>query len=134
MINPYKQTDLPEILIINDKAYKWRWELTNRHQIMVYRRFDIEGFYVLDFMVNYIEIIRLMVAYDLRGKGIGTKLLNDIILEAKHRKIYCLRIVVWEHDDCAIRWLLKRDFEGTGVMVDYFGKDKDGWALGRILL
>ncbi len=133
MIIPFKQSDLPEIFIINDKAYKWRWELSNRHQIMVHKRLDVEGFYVLDFKGNYVDIIRLMVAFDLRGQGIGTKLLEDIILEAKHRKIYKLETTIWEHDDCAIKWLLRRDFKGSGIIADYFGKDKDGWVLQREL-
>ena len=112
MITPFKQSDLPEIFIINDKAYKWRWELTARHQIMVYKRLEVEGFYVLDFRSDTIEIVRLMVAFDLRGNGIGTKLLNDIILEAEHRNIYKLEIIIWEFDDCAIKWLRKRAFRG----------------------
>ena len=133
MIIPFKQSDLPEIFVINDKAYKWRWELTNRHLIMVHKRLNVEGFYVLGFQDGYVDIIRLMVDYDLRGKGIGTKLLEDIILEAKHRKIYKLETTIWEHDDCAIVWLRKREFRGEGVVVDYFGEGKDGWVLRRVL-
>ncbi len=133
MIIPFKQTDLPEIYIINDKAYKWRWALDCSHQIMVYKRLNVEGFYVLDFKRDYIEIIRLMVAFELRGQGIGTNLLNDIILEARHRKIYQLRITVWEHDTCSINWLRGKDFKGDGTVTNYFGEDKDGWVLRREL-
>ncbi len=131
MIIPFKPSDMPEIFIINDKAYKWRWELTARHQIMVHKRLEVEGFYVLDFVDNYIDILRLMVAYDLRGRGIGTKLLDDIILEAKHRKIYTLKMTIWEHD--SMDWLLKREFKGDGVLTNYFGEGKDGWVLRRVL-
>ena len=133
MIVPFKQTDLPEIFIINDKAYKWRWPLSSRHQIMVYKRLNVEGFYVLDFLKEYIEIIRLMVTFDLRGQGIGTKMLTDIICEAKHRKIYILKTVVWEYNTCAIDWLLKRNFQGDSTLTNYFGQDKDGWVFRRAL-
>jgi len=117
--------------LINEKA-GFKKIKDDDYTIKVYEQEEVEGFYILKYYDKMVEIVRLIVDWVFRGKGVGSALLTDIILNAKIRGVKRVEIVVHEQDDYSINWLLKRGFVGVGVEKNYF-KERDGYLLRREL-
>lgn len=72
-----------------------------------------------------VQIYRLRVKPEYRGKGVGTELLGSITCNGK------IFIIVHElnlHFD----WLLNRGFHGTRILFNHFPDKRDGYVFEKV--
>lgn len=77
---------------------------------------------------EYSEILNFVVDKDFRGQGIGSKLLNMVINEAKEKKSKSIYLEVNEINNNAIALYLKNGFKKDHVRKNYY-KDHDAYVL-----
>ncbi|HEX3282555.1 MAG TPA: GNAT family N-acetyltransferase [Pyrinomonadaceae bacterium] len=73
--------------------------------------------------VNPIELVRLYVAQDHLGRGVGAALMQACIDEARRRGHKTLWLGVWEHNPRAQAFYRKWNFVEIGTHVFHLGND-----------
>lgn len=71
-----------------------------------------------------LEIQRIYVDSEARGKGLGTRLMQYAIDTAKERGKRYVWLGVWEHNDKAIRFYTRNGFYRIGEHIFPMGDDK----------
>lgn len=123
---------------------KIRSELMNPHTAFyfVYFENDLVGYFKLNeknaqneqFEDTSIELERIYVKKAFQGRQIGKKMLFKIIEIAKTKDVTFLWLGVWEHNDAAIRFYKRHNFEKFSTHPYYLGSDKQtDWLLKLVL-
>ena len=81
-----------------------------------------------------IEMERIYSLKDYIGKGIGAKLMQSSIKEAKDRGFDCLWLGVWENNERAILFYEKWGFHKVGSHVFMLGTDPQNDFIMQLLL
>ena len=123
MLKPFDFQYLDQIEAINNRTYRSRWQSFDEGKVYVGRK--VQGFSLIN-TGSTIMVLRIMVDRLYRGRGIGTLLLNSILLKKRP-----LEIVVNERDEHGIAWLRKKLFFGVGVAKDHY-PDGDGWIFRHV--
>lgn len=74
---------------------------------------------------------KIMVAADLRGQGIGSRLFSRLVGELDQRKAYCFLTVAVENHR-AIELYRKWGFENEELVAGYYRKGEDRLVLTRL--
>jgi diamine N-acetyltransferase len=81
-----------------------------------------------------IEIVRLYASQKNIGKGIGKALIDKCIQIAREMRKKLIWLCVWEHNQRAIDFYIKRGFERFGVHLFVLGDDlQNDWMMKKIL-
>ena len=72
---------------------------------------------------NPMELQRIYTIREYIGKGVGAKLMKEVIREAKERGFNCLWLGVWEKNERAIKFHEKWGFKKVGNYIFTLGED-----------
>lgn len=93
----------------------------------------IVGFICFQFrdwnQTSYLEI--LAVKREFRGKGIGTRLLNELMKLSKEKKVRRIFVDMDIDNQRVIKFYLRNDFIIAGFIKDFFKEKKDAVILSR---
>ncbi|MCL6266739.1 GNAT family N-acetyltransferase [Flagellimonas myxillae] len=77
-----------------------------------------------------VELERIYVLAEHQGKGIGAKILEQVIAMAQKNELDYVWLGVWEHNPNAIRFYKRYGFTKFGTHPYFIGKDKQtDWLL-----
>ncbi|MDO5725815.1 MAG: ribosomal protein S18-alanine N-acetyltransferase [Tissierellia bacterium] len=85
----------------------------------------IVAFAAIWYILDEVHIANFCVKPDYRKKGIGKKLLNHIILDAKQRNFMGITLEVNEKNEAAINLYLAEGFVAYGFRPGYYSETKD---------
>lgn len=119
---------------------KVKSELLNPHSTFYFAYLDekLVGYFKLNekdaqneqFEDTSIELERIYVKEAFQGRQIGKKMLFKVIEIAKTKEVTFLWLGVWEHNDAAIRFYKRHNFEKFSTHPYYLGSDKQtDWIL-----
>jgi ribosomal-protein-alanine N-acetyltransferase len=93
----------------------------------------VAAFCALWLVVDQVHINNLAVLPELRGRGLGTQLLEAVIAEAAHLGATLLTLEVRESNTPALRLYARAGFERTGLRKTYYTNPiEDALILTRI--
>jgi GNAT superfamily N-acetyltransferase len=90
----------------------------------------VVGLVGLIFKGEEAEIEPLIVSKDYRGKGIGTKLIETVVSEAKKRRVRFLNVKPVARNVRAIKFLYNRGFQNLGHIDLFIDFSKYHWKPG----
>jgi len=145
MLVSFNSLWLPTIKNIDIKSHEWPWcddrwaeELPKNITKMwmdpeVPRGFSCYRFMGFKDLIseldgNIIHISKLAVRPNFRGKGIGSSLLENIIVTGRIQKVKALVILVHEENDLGIKWIGKRGFKAHSVRLGAYPDERDGYS------
>jgi len=152
MLVSFNSLWLPTIKNIDIKSHEWPWcddrwaEELPRNITKVWLDPEVpRGFSCYRFMGfkeliseldgNIIHISRLGVHPSFRGKGIGSSLLENIVITGRIQKVKALVIFIHEENDLGIDWISdpKRGFKAHRVHKEAYPDGRDGYSFTRSL-
>ena len=104
----------------NYNMFKSELENKNSKLIVAKENSSILGFAGIWFVIDVAHITNIVVKKDLRKKGIGTALLNEIIKQCKEKNINEITLEVNEKNIAAINLYKKNGFENVGLRKKYY--------------
>jgi len=78
------------------------------------------GYIGLDFLKDHINLSKLYLCKDSRGKGFGRKIITWIVEEAREKKLKKIELIVLQENQGAIRFYQSNDFEIVGTYIKKF--------------
>lgn len=81
---------------------------------------DIVGFGCIYTVLDEMQIMNIAVMPELRGKGIASRLMDEIISEAKRQSSSIIMLEVRESNKAAIGLYKKYGFETVGLRKNYY--------------
>jgi len=132
--------DIDTILAIHNDLFDYKWTYDNYANEL---KFDIASFMVLEennqIIAYYIthnifdilEIIMLVVTKPYQSKGLGSYLLDKIVLELKENGNDNLYLEVEKENEQAINFYKKHGFEQIDLRKDYYAKGKDALIMRK---
>lgn len=129
--------DMPDVMAIDEKCFLWEswneedWLIVLRQNNVIplvvdYGSNNICGVLIYELHRRHIKILRLAVAPEHQGRGVGTFLIDHLILklspESKRQRVV---IDVSERDLDVQLWLSKQGFTGK-LLRRWEGDDGDG--------
>jgi ribosomal-protein-alanine N-acetyltransferase len=91
----------------------------------------VVGYAVVWWVMDQGELANLAVAEGLRGRGIGSVLLDRVLADVRERGVETLFLEVRVSNDSAFRLYLSRGFIQVAVRKDYYRRPRED---ARILL
>jgi ribosomal-protein-alanine N-acetyltransferase len=136
-----RPVDLPDVMLIERRSFGAPWEESTFRGLMrrpsatlTVAELDgrVVGFAVLWFAADEGELGDLAVLPEERGRGIGTDLLDQAILEARNRGCRFLYLEVREGNPGAQRLYERAGFEVVGVRKDYYSTPTEDAIVMRL--
>jgi len=136
--------DLDAVLALEDASFNnptsrewYEGELKRPDVCFIYvlrtPEYRVAAFCALWLVVDQVHINNLAVLPELRGRGLGTQLLEAVIAEAAHLGATFLTLEVRASNDPALRLYARAGFERTGVRKNYYTNPvEDALILTRI--
>jgi len=138
MIRKMKESDLPEILVIETECFHDAWnkdhyiyELKENPYsnlwVMVNEENDeIVGYYDLWLIFEHAEIANIGIRPKYQGKGYGSKLMAHLENEAMNNECETISLEVRVSNEKAIRLYERYDFSVINIKPGYY-KDDNGF-------
>ena len=136
--------DLDAVLALEDASFNnpttrewYEGELKRPDVCFIYLlrtpEYRVAAFCSLWLVVDQIHINNLAVLPELRGRGLGTQLLEAVIAEAAHLGATLLTLEVRASNQPALRLYARAGFEPTGLRKNYYTNPiEDALILSRI--
>lgn len=130
-IRGMRQEDLPEVLAIEGKSYKFPWSegvfndclKSGHYSCLVCQELDvIVGFSIVSIMAGEAHIMNICVDPAVQKQGVGSKLLEHMIVLAT-KKAETIFLEVRPSNKGAISLYEKRGFNEIGVRKAYYPAD-----------
>lgn len=83
---------------------------------------------------NTLEVQRIYVLREYKGKNIGKVLMQNAIKVAKDKQLKYIWLGVWEHNDSAIKFYEKQGFKKFGTHIFKLGDDEQTDYLMKLSL
>jgi ribosomal-protein-alanine N-acetyltransferase len=136
--------DLDAVLALEDASFNnpttrewYEGELKRPDVCFIYvlrtPEYRVAAFCALWLVVDQVHINNLAVLPELRGRGLGTQLLEAVIAEAAHLGATLLTLEVRASNEPALRLYARAGFERTGLRKNYYTNPvEDAFILTRI--
>jgi len=127
-IRPMQAADLPAVMKIENQSYDFPWSeeifrdcLANSYQSMLYvDQQQIQAYAVSQNIVDECHLLNLTVRPEARSRGIGKKMLQYLINQARRNDIGSLFLEVRVSNIAAITLYDQLGFNEIGVRRDYY--------------
>jgi [ribosomal protein S18]-alanine N-acetyltransferase len=130
MINKAKTTDLHRIVALEKKVFNetlglkfLHFELTENPYAMMYvyhMNQQVVGYIGIRLLDQNAEMMNFVVDPIYQGQGIGEKLLNEVMMALKEKKVEMLSLEVRRHNQKAIRFYEKHQFQVSHIRKNYY--------------
>lgn len=118
IITPILQSDFDDFW--NENIFKSELENESSYYIVAKQNDNIVGFGGLWKSVDDIHITNIVTKKTLRSKGIGTAILNELIIQAKNFGYNIITLEVNENNLPAISLYKKFGFKEVGIRKKYY--------------
>ena len=125
---PMQLIDLPAVMAIENKAYDFPWTegifrdcLANQYLSTLYVfQQQIQAYTVSQYVVDECHLLNLCVRHDARGKGLGTRMVQYLMSQARQNDMGSIFLEVRESNKAAIHLYEKLGFNEIGLRRDYY--------------
>ncbi|SER80911.1 ribosomal-protein-alanine N-acetyltransferase [Propionibacterium cyclohexanicum] len=116
-------------------ARSWQAELlaASRHGFAVRRGRDVVAACLVSVMLGEAELLRIVVAPQQRGQGLGRRLLGEAIVCARECGAERMLLEVSEHNDVARALYASAGFVPIHRRENYYGPDKDALVMAKTM-
>ena len=140
IIREAKVNDIEKIMEIERVSFENPWSKPSFFRVMVD---DVTKFFVADIdgkVVGYIvywiiedeaHVANIAVHPEMRGRGIGKKLLEKVLLDSGEKNVSCINLEVNEKNEVAKNFYFKYGFEIVGVRKRYYSGHDDALLLTK---
>ena len=137
--------DIPSLLSIENALFQdeaWSKEVfesefallgTTRTYRMVEENKEIVAYFGLAIVDDTADITTIAVRTDFQGRGIGRKLMQEILDIAASRNLRKIMLEVKPENLAAISLYQKFDFEVIGLRRNYYGPSKDALTMQKLV-
>lgn len=127
-LRPMRESDLPTIMAIEERAYPYPWSLSNfkdclkhNYDCWVYEQDrQIIAYTVLMLVLDELSILNICVDPDYQRQGLGTALLNTIETLGQTRGMSHCFLEVRPSNKAALRLYQQRGFNEIGLRKRYY--------------
>ncbi len=109
----------------NEKILIDEFQNKNSEYFVLIDREKIIGFAGLWFNIDEAHIMNIAVKKEYRKSGLGTKLLEFLIMKAKEKNKMCITLEVRDDNFPAILLYEKFNFEKIGIRKKYYNSEND---------
>jgi [ribosomal protein S18]-alanine N-acetyltransferase len=137
--------DIPLLLSIENALFQdeaWSGEVfesefallgTTRTYRVIEDNKEIVAYFGLAIVDDTADITTIAVRADFQGRGIGTKLMQEILDIAAKRNLRKIMLEVKPENLAAISLYQKFDFEVIGLRRNYYGPSKDALTMQKLV-
>ncbi|QIK69925.1 ribosomal protein S18-alanine N-acetyltransferase [Erysipelothrix sp. HDW6C] len=141
-IRKARMADLQEILEIDAVQLVTNWherlyidEIVGEQS--VFDVLDVDG-HVMGFILFRInneiaDLLQFAVHVDFMHQGFGTVLFENVLVELREKGVSTVFLEVREHNDRAVSFYKKFDFERMRQRNNYYGPDDHAWVMRKVL-
>lgn len=120
--------DLPEVITLENASYDFPWTegifsdcLANNYLAVLYvKNRQIQAYTVSQYIVDECHLLNLCVRQEARGQGLGTKMIQYLINQARQKDMGSIFLEVRVSNDAAIRLYDKLGFNEIGIRRGYY--------------
>ena len=128
VIRPMREIDLVEVLAIENASYDFPWTegifrdcLSNQYVCNLYvKQKIILAYTVSQYIVDECHLLNLCVRQTARGKGLGEKMVQYLMNQARQNDIGSIFLEVRMSNTAAINLYEKLSFNEIGLRRDYY--------------
>jgi ribosomal-protein-alanine N-acetyltransferase len=121
-------SDLDQVMEIEQQSYQFPWTegifrdcLAGKYFCTLYARKEaILGYIVSQFVVDECHLLNLCVRPEERNRGIGKKMINYLLNQARRRGIQSVFLEVRVSNSAAIHLYQEQGFNEVGQRMDYY--------------
>jgi len=137
-----RERDLEEILKIEKENFKYPWKKSyfeydlrrpNAYCLVAELDNKIIGYLVAWEMADEIHLANISVAKNYQRKGVGTKLMNELITIAKLREIKKIYLETRVSNIAAQNFYQKFNFKYAYLRKGYYSDGEDAWIMEKEL-
>jgi ribosomal-protein-alanine N-acetyltransferase len=143
-IRPMRESDIDAVMAVEQRAYPFPWSEGNfrdclragYHSWLFTLDTRIVGYGVMSVFVGEAQILNLCIEPELHGQGLGRRLLQRLLNEAKAHNADTAFLEVRASNQAAIALYLSSGFNQIGARRDYYpaaGGREDALILGLSL-
>lgn len=137
--------DIPLLLSIENALFQdeaWSGEVfesefalhgTTRTYRVIEENNEVVAYFGLAIVDDTADITTIAVRADFQGRGIGTKLMQEILDIAAKRNLRKIMLEVKPENLAAISLYQKFDFEVIGLRRNYYGPSKDALTMQKLV-
>ncbi|MFZ9309289.1 MAG: ribosomal protein S18-alanine N-acetyltransferase [Candidatus Nanopelagicales bacterium] len=137
--------DIPSLLSIENVLFQdeaWSREVfesefallgTTRTYRVIEENNEIVAYFGLAIVDDTADITTIAVRADFQGRGIGRKLMQEILDIAASRNLRKIMLEVKPENLAAISLYQKYDFEVIGIRRNYYGPSKDALTMQKLV-
>ena len=143
IIRPATERDLPAMLAIENVCFDapwtndhFRYELfQNPYAFVFVAELDAHILGYIDWWITFEvgQVNNLAVHPNVRGKGIGKTLLQDVLKRFKDAQCERVTLEVRVHNDPAIKLYEQFGFQKLHLKKNYYENGEDAWAMELVL-
>lgn len=143
VVRPMRSSDLPEVMLIERRSFSAPWEestfrglMRRPSAVLLVAEVDGEviGYSVMWFAADEGELGDIAVLPEVRGDGLGLRLLRASISEASARGARVLFLEVRESNAGARGLYAKVGFDVVGVRKDYYKEPVEDAIVMKLIL
>jgi len=142
-IERYLPTDLDELMAIEQKSFEMPWSRTSYEELAPMEGISIwvarlggrlVGYMLLQHVVDALELHTFAVTPKLRNQGIGTRLMEHLLQEAKRLHVQSVFLQVRPTNNAARRIYQKLGFQVVGTRCAYYSNDGEDALVLRLMM
>lgn len=142
VIREAQTSDIKEVVEIEEVSFENPWSKPSFFRMIVDEatRFwvaELDG-RVVGYIVYWIvedeaHIANIAVHPEMRGRGIGKKLLEKVLVDSEEKNVSCINLEVNEKNEVAKNLYFKYGFEVVGIREKYYSGRDDALILTKKL-
>lgn len=117
----------------SEKSIKESMELENYIFLKAVVDDKVVGYVGLYIAVDEGDITNIAVCSEYRGKGIGGKLLSELLEECRKRELYSVNLEVRQGNEVAIKLYKKNGFKDIGIRKNFYQKPIENAVLMQMI-
>ena len=127
-----QESDLPAVMEIENKSYEFPWTegifsdcLANGYLAMLYiHQQHIQAYSVAQYVLDECHLLNLCVKQGARNRGLGTKMVRQMMSQARNNDIGSIFLEVRVTNLAAVHLYEKLGFNEIGIRRDYYPASK----------
>lgn len=140
-IVPYYPADLNEIMEIENRSFSAPWSRNSYEELYVLDSVDIwvarigdelVGYMLLQYQADEMEVHTFAVKPERRREGIGTKLMDHAMDEARGRGVKYIYLQVRPSNEAAANLYRRFGFQVAGIRHGYYHDNKEDALVMRL--